>query len=109
MGSALTIDDLKIRLEAVRARLEEAARKSGRSMKDITLVAVTKGTKTDLIRQAKEAGLVICGENRVQEAGEKIPAFVCAPVCLTTTGSTLTLKSCSGLIGLEINTFIVMY
>ena len=45
-------------------------------MKDITLVAVTKGTKTDLIRQAKEAGLVIFGENRVQEAEEKIPALL---------------------------------
>ena len=76
MGSALTIDDFKIRLEAVRSRLEDAARKSGRSLKDITLVAVTKGTKTDLIRQAKEAGLVICGENRVQEAEEKILALL---------------------------------
>lgn len=75
MGSTLTIDDFKIRLETVRARLEDAARKSGRSLKDITLVAVTKGTKTDLIRQAKEAGIVVCGENRVQEAEEKILAL----------------------------------
>jgi PLP dependent protein len=75
MRSALTADDLKTRFETIQARIEDAAKKCGRSLKDITLVAVTKGTKAELIRQAREAGIAICGENRVQEAEEKILAL----------------------------------
>ena len=60
------------RILSVQTRLEEAAKKSGRSLKDITVVAVTKGAKTELIRQARETGVVLFGENRVQEAEEKI-------------------------------------
>ena len=73
MASPLTEIEFRARLEALLARIDEAAKRSGRSLKDITLVAVTKGAEADLVRHAQAAGLFIFGENRVQEAEEKIP------------------------------------
>lgn len=53
--------------------MDEAAKKTGRSLKDIGLVAVTKGMGADKISEARAAGILVFGENRVQEAAEKIP------------------------------------
>ena len=69
--SAMT--GVKEKLECVRAAMEEAARKSGRSATGITLVAVTKGASPEAIAQAREAGLSVFAENKVQEAEAKIP------------------------------------
>ncbi len=73
MGNALATGKFKERLEHVQGLIGQAAQKSGRSLKDITLIAVTKGVKPELIRGALEAGVVLFGENRIQEAVEKIP------------------------------------
>lgn len=56
-------------LRAIRERIAA----TGRDPDDITIVAVTKGFGVDICRQAVAAGLRILGENRVQEAIEKIP------------------------------------
>jgi len=64
----------KEKLEHVQSVIERAAAKSGRSLKDITLVAVTKGAGVEKILEAVEAGVQIFGENRIQEAETKIPA-----------------------------------
>ena len=64
----------KERLEEVQGSIDKAAQKTGRSLKDITLVAVTKGVKPGAIQEALAAGVTVFGENRVQEATEKIPA-----------------------------------
>ncbi len=64
---------LKDKLETVQAAVAKAAEKSGRTAKDITLVAVTKGVEVARILEAKVLGLAKFGENRVQEAQEKIP------------------------------------
>lgn len=61
------------RLEAVWGRMERAAKTSGRSLKDVTLVAVTKGVAADAIAQAHDAGVLVFGENKIQEALGKIP------------------------------------
>lgn len=47
--------------------MEEAARKSGRSMKDIRLLAATKTVPAEVINHAIDSGLTLIGENRVQE------------------------------------------
>jgi len=60
-------------LERIYGLMNEAAKKSGRSAKDITLVAVTKGVNLERILEAYEAGIRLFGENRVQEALVKIP------------------------------------
>jgi pyridoxal phosphate enzyme (YggS family) len=48
-----------------------AAAASGRRPEDITLVAATKMNDAARVRQAIEAGIRFCGENRVQELQEK--------------------------------------
>jgi PLP dependent protein len=55
-------------LQAIRTNIERA----GRSPDEITIVAVTKGFGADVCRQAIDAGLTTLGENRVQEALEKM-------------------------------------
>lgn len=55
----------------VRARIEAAARESGRSADDITLIAVSKFQPLELIREAYACGAHVFGENRVQERAEK--------------------------------------
>lgn len=61
------------RLEQVRERVELAAAKTGRSSRDITLVAVTKKFPPSVILEAYELGLRDFGENYVQEFEGKQP------------------------------------
>ena len=61
-------------LTAVRARLERAALAAGRSPTDIRLIAVSKTFPLDHIRAAAAAGQADFGENRVQEALQKVDA-----------------------------------
>jgi pyridoxal phosphate enzyme (YggS family) len=53
-------------------RIERAAERSGRRADEIKLVAVTKTHPAKTLREALELGLKTFGENRVQEAEEKI-------------------------------------
>jgi pyridoxal phosphate enzyme (YggS family) len=59
-------------LGAVQERIAKAATRVGRDPDAITLVAVTKTIPVDRIREAIEAGHHVFGENRVQEAQEKV-------------------------------------
>ncbi len=63
------------RYNDVRARIEVAARKSGRDAADITLVAVSKTFAAGDIEPVLELGHRVFGENRVQEAQGKWPAL----------------------------------
>jgi PLP dependent protein len=58
---------------AVLARIAEAAARAGRDPAAVTLVAVSKTVTAERIRAAVAAGLVLLGENRVQEAAAKVP------------------------------------
>src|SRR6202140_1107726 len=60
-------------LHAVRTEIAESEQTSGRSPGSVELVAVSKTHPPELIRQAVEAGQLLFGENRVQEAKAKIP------------------------------------
>jgi pyridoxal phosphate enzyme (YggS family) len=60
-------------LEMVRSEIAEAERLSHRAPGSVELVAVSKGHQVELIRGAIEAGQVVFGENKVQEAKAKIP------------------------------------
>ena len=55
------------RVQAVREKIEAAARAAGRDPAEITLCAATKVQTSDTIRAAIAAGITVCGENRVQE------------------------------------------
>ncbi|RMG48723.1 MAG: YggS family pyridoxal phosphate-dependent enzyme [Acidobacteria bacterium] len=61
------------RIDAVREKIAEAARRAGRDPAEVQLVAVTKTVPAEVIAEAYAAGLRIFGENRVQEAAAKIP------------------------------------
>ena len=63
------------RIWRVRERMRDAAGRASRSVDEITLVAVSKTHPVDAIQSAIGAGLAEFGENRVQEADEKIPAI----------------------------------
>jgi PLP dependent protein len=60
-------------LEKVRRRLADVAAKSGRSVDDVDLVAISKTHEAEKVREAIEAGQTLFGESRVQEARVKIP------------------------------------
>jgi pyridoxal phosphate enzyme (YggS family) len=62
------------RLSAVRARIDAAARGAGRDPSSVRLVAVSKTFPIEAVRDAWAAGQRDFGENRVQEALEKIGA-----------------------------------
>ena len=55
----------------VQARIEAAAKKSGRNAGDITLVAVSKTIEIPFIQEAVDFGLTEFGENRPQEIRDK--------------------------------------
>ena len=56
---------------AVKRRIEKAALAANRSAEEITLVAATKTNSAESIAEAINAGISVCGENRVQELLEK--------------------------------------
>ena len=60
-------------LEMIRAQIAEAAARSGRNADAITLVAVSKTHTPEAILEAVDAGQLLFGENRVQEARAKMP------------------------------------
>ncbi len=64
-------DYIRDNIADVRKRVESAAKVSGRMLKDIDIIAVTKTVDTERIMYAVEEGLVNLGENRVQELVEK--------------------------------------
>ena len=63
---------LAARLTRVRRRLEAAAHRAQRQPHDVRLVAVSKTFSAALVREAASAGQQAFGENRVQEALDKI-------------------------------------
>jgi pyridoxal phosphate enzyme, YggS family len=60
------------RVAEVQGRIAEAAKRAGRQPSDVSLIAVTKTHPAELVAEAFAAGLRDMGENRVQEALEKI-------------------------------------
>lgn len=62
---------LASRLDSLLERVSRAAGNGGRSLKDVSIVAVTKTVPSGLIREAHRLGLRRFGENRVQEAAAK--------------------------------------
>jgi PLP dependent protein len=60
-------------IELVKAQITQAAAKSHRSPDTIELVAVTKTHSAETVREAIDAGHVVFGESKVQEARAKIP------------------------------------
>lgn len=65
---------IKENIAAVQKRIADAASRVGRT-DAITLVAVTKNHPVEYMKEAAAAGITDVGENRVQEALQKLEAF----------------------------------
>ncbi len=63
---------LRENLTTVEKRIEAAARKAGRNADEIKLIAVSKTHPVEVLNEAIAAGAKVFGENKVQEAEEKI-------------------------------------
>jgi PLP dependent protein len=59
-------------IAAIRERIIRAAERAGRQPEDVKLVAVSKTVDAGAVREAIKAGIRVFGENRVQEARDKI-------------------------------------
>lgn len=59
--------DIRENVKNIEERVDNSAKKSGRIRDDITIVAVSKTVSAEAVVQAKEAGMMHFGENRVQE------------------------------------------
>jgi len=66
------LETIRRNLDAVRECIARAAERAGRRAEDILLIGVSKTVLVERVRLGVEAGLVALGENRVQEAKEKI-------------------------------------
>ena len=62
-------------LTVIRDRIAAAARIARRKAGDVTLIAVSKTQPADRIQPLIDAGQLVFGENRVQEAADKWPSL----------------------------------
>jgi PLP dependent protein len=65
--------DLAANLEMIRQRIKAACDRSDREPNSLTLLAVTKTQPPETVGAAAGLGLLVFGENKVQEAKAKIP------------------------------------
>ncbi len=65
-------NSIRAALSIVRQRIGEAAARAGRDPAAIKLVAVSKTHGPETVRAAVEAGQLLFGENRIEEAGPKM-------------------------------------
>ena len=71
----MSLPPLSERIGAVRDRISESCRRSGRDPGEVRLVAVSKTRPASDIEAAAAFGLTDFGENRVQEAASKLAAL----------------------------------
>ena len=69
--SKVETESIAKRLESIRAQIHDAEIKSGRTPGSVRLCAVSKFHPVQAVVEAIEAGQVLFGENRVQEASSK--------------------------------------
>ncbi len=67
-------------LAGIRARIAEAAARSGRKAEEVTLVAVTKSAGEPAIRALVESGCRILGESRPQQLWERARSLASLPI-----------------------------
>ena len=66
------MDDFSLRLRKVEAAIASAAQGAGRDPATVELIAVSKTQPAAAIQEAMRAGVLLFGENKVQEARGKI-------------------------------------
>lgn len=74
-GQADGPDSVARRVAAIRATMEQAARRAGRDPQSVRLLAATKTVSVERLEETLAAGLHLFGENRLQEALPKLDAL----------------------------------
>ena len=74
------MDNLPARLADVRDRIARAAGRARREPATVRLVAISKTFAADHVRAAADAGQIDFGENKVQEALQKMDATADLPI-----------------------------
>ena len=69
----VSFEEFSQNLRLLKERVESACASCGRSSADVKILPVTKNHPADAAQYALRAGLLAVGENRVQEAEQKIP------------------------------------
>lgn len=67
------VEEIASNVARIRERIADAARRGGREPSDVALIAVSKTHPPDLVEAVAAGGIRDFGENRIQEAAEKIP------------------------------------
>ena len=73
-------EEVPKRLAEIRERIANAAGRAGRQPADVRLIAVSKTHPIDAVRAAADAGQIDFGENKVQEALQKIAQSADTPL-----------------------------
>lgn len=69
------MSSIRENIERLRGEIADISVKGGRLPEEVELVGVTKYVPMDRVQEAVDAGLTIAGENRIQEAREKVAAI----------------------------------
>jgi len=75
----MDLSQIKLSVELVKRKVRERCIRNGTDPSAVTIVAVSKGCSVEQMRQALKAGIGDLGENKIQEAAEKIPEINPAP------------------------------
>lgn len=76
MMEKLSINVFDENFSQIKENIANAAKRSGRSYEDITLLAATKTIDIEVINHAIESGIKVIGENRVQEFLSKYETYL---------------------------------
>ena len=71
---------IKENVERIKEEIRKSCERVGRKPEEVKLLAASKTRSPDEIREAFRAGIKLFGENRVQEAREKIPQLKDLPI-----------------------------
>jgi len=71
---------IKQQLEKIKERIRQSAERCGRNPETVRLVAVSKTVPADRVREAVASGVLLLGENYIQEAQDKISRLSDCPV-----------------------------
>jgi pyridoxal phosphate enzyme (YggS family) len=75
----MSTESIQANVTEIRGRIAAACNRSGRQPSDVTLVGVSKTFPAAAIDQGVAAGITDVGENRVQEARDKIGSVASSP------------------------------
>jgi pyridoxal phosphate enzyme (YggS family) len=72
-------NEIRVRLEGIRSEIERACAKSGRSVEDVQILAISKKQPIEVIQAAYTLGIHRFGESYLQEALEKMESLADLP------------------------------